>query len=223
MCDVNCINWGIENIRREEVENKKICEVGSYNVNGSFRDIVESFKPFEYIGIDIEAGPGVDIICSADNLVKKFDEDRFDMVITTCVFEHIRNWKISISNIKRVTKPGGIILFVVPSRWQLHSYPYDFWRYSKDDIKNIFTDCKILKIEERRTDANHCCVFAKIKKPLEFLRQDLSNYKLFSVIANKRIINFEDKYFKHLNYKILWLKTKIKGAVYRISRFLLSR
>lgn len=69
MCDMNCIKWGAKNLSREEVLGKRVIEVGSYDVNGSLPYIAELLGPAAYIGVDVVKGPGVDIVCSAENLV----------------------------------------------------------------------------------------------------------------------------------------------------------
>jgi len=97
MCDTNSLNWGKENLQRHEFENKRVIEIGSFDVNGSFRKIVTQFNPKEYIGTDLETGPGVDIVCSADRLVEKFGMESFDVIISTFVFEHINNWQECLS------------------------------------------------------------------------------------------------------------------------------
>ena len=135
MCDINCIRWGAKNLTNEEIKGKKVIEVGSYDVNGSLRYIIELLEPAKYIGVDIVKGPGVDIICSAEDLVERFGKESFDIVISTCTLEHIKDWKKSISDIKNICKPNGIILIIAPSDWPYHEYPYDFWRYKKEDIK----------------------------------------------------------------------------------------
>jgi len=54
MCHVSCIVFGVKNLTKKEINNKKVIEVGSYDVNGSLRPIIELFKPKEYIGVDIK-------------------------------------------------------------------------------------------------------------------------------------------------------------------------
>jgi hypothetical protein len=92
---------------------------------------LELLKPAEYVGVDITKGPGVDIICPAENLTEKFGRESFDVVIATCLLEHVRNWKKSVSNFKNICKSNGIILVIAPSKWTFHEFPYDFWRYKK--------------------------------------------------------------------------------------------
>jgi len=49
-----------------------VIDVGSLNVNGNLRIVVAPLLPKAYIGIDMRSGPGVDIVCRAENLVSKF-------------------------------------------------------------------------------------------------------------------------------------------------------
>jgi len=177
-------------LNETEVKDKRIVEVGSMDVNGSLRPILTKWNPAEYVGVDIEHGPGVEVLCPAGKMVEKFGKESFDLVISTCVLEHIRDWKEAISNIKNVCKRNGILLIIVPSNWPFHGYPHDYWRFGKRDMENIFSDCDILVLKEDATKPS--LVYAKIRKPEKFMEKDLSEYKLHSVILNKIIIDIND-------------------------------
>lgn len=218
MCNVNCIKWGAKNLTEENIKGKKIIEVGSYDVNGSLRYIVELLKPAEYVGVDIKEGSGVDIICPAENLTEKFGRESFDVVIATCLLEHVRDWKKSVSNFKNICKPNGIILIIAPSQWAFHEFPYDFWRYKKEDIKNIFSDCDILVLEEDPRPPS--LVYVKIRKPKMFAEKDLSDYKLYSIICKERRREINDRDLKSLYFKYLFLKSKIKDLLLKIGRII---
>ena len=69
------------NLKGEEIENKLILEVGSYNVNGSLRLLIESYCPLEYIGVDIEKGPGVDILCYNLYYIKLMIKEKLKNII----------------------------------------------------------------------------------------------------------------------------------------------
>jgi SAM-dependent methyltransferase len=168
MCDQNCINFGKENLFIDEIKGKRVIEVGSCDVNGSLKALVTLFEPIEYIGVDIEKGFNVDIVCNAQNLAKKFGKESFDVVISTEMIEHIADWKKVISNFKKICKPQGIILITTRSYgFGYHAYPCDFWRYEVEDMKNIFSDCEILKIYN---DAKNKGVFLKSKSPKILLK-----------------------------------------------------
>jgi len=221
MCNIDCFKWGGKNLIEEEIKGKRVIEVGSFDINGSLRYLVKLLSPSEYVGVDLLKGPGVDVICSADNLVQKFGKESFDAVISTCMLEHTRNWKKDISNIKNICKPNGIILIIVPSHWPYHEYPYDFWRYEKEDIKNIFSDCDILVLEE--DSQRPSLVYSKIRKPKEFIEKDLSQYQLHSVIVNKRINEIQDKDFRSLYFRLLVFKAKIRSALLKIGEIIFSK
>jgi len=185
MCHVGCIVFAVLNLDVSEVKGKRVIEIGSLDVNGSLRPIILDWQPSEYIGVDISKGKGVDVICNAENLEKMFGRESFDVVISTEMLEHVKNWRKVISNIKKICKPNGIILITTVSYgFPYHGYPYDYWRYEVSDMKNIFADCIIQKLEASR-DVK--AVFIKAKKPNCFVEHELSNYKLYSITANKRV------------------------------------
>lgn len=221
MCDVNCFKWGAKNLKDIDIFGKRIIEVGSYDVNGSLRYIVELLKPSEYVGVDIIEGSGVDLICPAENLVEKFGEQSFDVVLATCILEHLIDWRKAISNIKNVCKPNGIILIIVPFEWPFHEYPIDFWRYSKEDINNIFSDCEILNIEEDLHKPS--LVYAKIRKPNNFVEKNLADYKLFSIITGKRMLKITNNDTKSFHAIHLIFKQKLKDFIFRLGKFIFSK
>jgi SAM-dependent methyltransferase len=216
MCHISCIVFGTINLKESEVINRTLLDVGSYNSNGSLRSIYESYKPSEYIGVDIVGGPGVDVICNAECLLEYFSNKNFDIIVSTELLEHVRDWQAVISNLKALCKPGGIILITTRSYgFSYHAFPYDFWRYEFDDMKNIFSDCEILALEN---DANSPGVFIKIRKPILFQEVDLSSYQLFNIVANKRLTKFEDRYFKNRYFRLLLMRYKL----YQFAKSLLS-
>jgi len=84
----------------------KILEIGSYDVNGSIKNI---FLPSNYIGCDISPGENVDIVSFGHEL--NLEDNYFDLVISSEVFEHDRNYKKTFKNMYRMLKPNGAFLF----------------------------------------------------------------------------------------------------------------
>ena len=74
MCNRACIEFGQSQIRPEEVRGKRVIEVGALDVNGSLRSFVESLDPASYLGVDIQMGPGVDLVCNASDLLDRFEQ-----------------------------------------------------------------------------------------------------------------------------------------------------
>lgn len=186
MCNVAVIEFFIENVEIEEFEGKRVLEVGSKYINGSIRPFIERFmKPKEYIGVDIEPGRFVDVILPAERLVEYFGEESFDVVISTELLEHVRDWRLVVDNMKKVLKRGGYIYITTRSRgFPYHGYPYDFWSYELEDMVKIFSDFKIVCLKR---DPSMPGVFIKARKPEDWRPIKLSDIALYSMILGKRM------------------------------------
>jgi len=191
MCHASVIFFGVKNLTREDIENKRVIDVGSHNYNGNMSIVAAKMNPKEYIGVDMIPGPGVDVVCLAENLVEKFGEESFDTVISNELMEHARNWRDVISNMKRILKPGGNILLTTRGKgFKIHAYPHDYWRYDVEDMKKIFSD---FDIEILIPDPQAPGVLLKAKKPHNFKENDLSAIDLFSVVTGMRSLTLSDK------------------------------
>ena len=167
-----------KHLRKADVFNQTVLEVGSRNINGSVRDIILPFQPEQYIGTDMEAGDGVDVVLNALDLVTMYGEESFDIVVCAEMLEHCEHWKGAIANMKSVLKPGGMILLTTRSPgYPLHEYPSDYWRFTRSDMVNIFEDFYI-----RTFDDPSCSgVFVVGVKPNNWVSADLSNFEVGKV------------------------------------------
>ena len=84
----------------------KVLELGSFNINGGIRDFIEPWCQ-EYVGLDLQAGPGVDVVMSSHQYVKP---NYFDFVVTTETFEHNEHWKETLMVSWENLAPGGVII-----------------------------------------------------------------------------------------------------------------
>lgn len=92
----------------------------------------------KYIGCDIVQSSEnvVDNICPANDLC--FANDSFDTVFSTQVMEHVADHQGMVAEAFRVLKKGGYAIFTVPFSWELHEEPYDFFRFTKYGLKDLF-------------------------------------------------------------------------------------
>lgn len=109
--------------------NPVIIDVGAMDVNGSIR----IFAPNSgiYIGVDLEHGPGVDLVVKLDEPLP-FRDGFADAVISSSQLEHDDFFWQTFVEFIRVLKPGGYLYINTPSNGEYHRYPNDNWRFYPD-------------------------------------------------------------------------------------------
>ena len=124
----------------------QIVDIGSYDVNGSYRQFFRAMA-WNYRGIDLEAGPGVDIVLKSPYRLP-LPSHSIDLVISGQAFEHVEYFWISWLEMLRVLKPGGKIFLIAPSRGPEHRYPQDCWRFYPDGYRALakFGRCELLEV-----------------------------------------------------------------------------
>ena len=89
----------------------RVLEVGSLDINGSVRTL---FDGCEYVGVDVDAGPGVDLIGQGQDL--EFPSNEFDVTISGEVMEHNPFWVETLANMFRMTCRGGLVIVSCASK-----------------------------------------------------------------------------------------------------------
>lgn len=204
MCTAACIDFIRRHLRPEDVQGRAVLEVGALNVNGSVRPFVCALQPESYLGIDLQAGSGVDEICDAAELVSHFGAKRFDLLVSTELLEHVRDWRKVISEFKQVLKPGGLLLVTTRSAgFHYHAFPDDFWRYEASDLEVIFSDFNVEVIE---LDQSSPGVFLKARKPENFVMRIPVSHQLFSIITGRRSLDVTDADISAFHRRGKWQK-----------------
>lgn len=116
----------------------KILEVGSYNVNGSVREL---FDQTNYTGIDIVPGPGVDLVVAHwRHDFWSGTVDTFDLVVSTEMLEHDRRpWRTLISMCDAL-KDGGLLLVTARGNGFGDHNPPDRFRFMEQGFHDIIED-----------------------------------------------------------------------------------
>lgn len=129
-----------------ETESLCIYDLGSQDVNGSYRSIFSETQ-WKYHGIDMVPGNNVDIVLRTPYSWCEILSDSADVVISGQAFEHIQYFWITILEVTRILKPGGIVCILVPSSGPEHRYPQDCWRYYPDGLVSIADFAKLEVLE----------------------------------------------------------------------------
>lgn len=161
------INFVSRFLPKFRVEGRRILEVGSYNVNGSVRDILEPLGPSRYVGIDLEPQERyVDIVAEASGIIDTFGKEAFDVVVSTEMFEHCADWENAVDQMRDVLVPGG--LMVITTRavgFPLHCYPADHWRYTPEDFGIMFRDYRVIYLGDDHDLGSPGVMFVGVKQP----------------------------------------------------------
>jgi SAM-dependent methyltransferase len=116
----------------------RVLDVGARARSGISRR--DRFSGASYVGLDILAGPNVDVVGDAHALSHLFPANHFDVVYSFATFEHLRApWKVAVE-INRVLKPGGIVFTYSHQMLAIHDPPFDFWRFSDEAWRCLFTE-----------------------------------------------------------------------------------
>lgn len=127
---------------------QKIYEHGSV-LHGKLLDFGCGSKPYKSL-VKVEQYTGVDYVNEGhphdneqidifyDGKTIPVENDSFDSVLSSEVFEHVFNLEEVLGELHRVLKKGGVILITCPFVWKEHEVPNDFARYTHFALKHLF-------------------------------------------------------------------------------------
>lgn len=127
----------------EYFNNVSVIEMGSLNINGTVRDF---FNATKYVGVDLSEGPGVDLVCPAQEV--GFQDGSFDVAVSAECFEHNPYWAETFDNMHRLA--SKFVIFTCASdgreehgtrRSHPSTSPFTLdWDYYRNLNEQDFTD-----------------------------------------------------------------------------------
>ena len=142
--------------RKKYLDNRKdepllIVDLGSLDVNGSYRPHFD-VPSWTYRGIDMSPGKNVDIVLRNPYNWRELKSNSVDVLISGQAFEHIEFFWITMLEIERVLRPGGLCCIIAPSGGAEHGYPVDCWRFYTDGFAALarFARLEVVEVFTRR-------------------------------------------------------------------------
>lgn len=113
----------------------QVVEVGSADVNGSYRQLFSSMN-VEYVGVDLEAGSGVDLVAD-DPYSLPLESESADIVLSGQTLEHSEFFWRAFAEMARILRADGFLFLIVPSAGPIHRFPVDCYRFYPDALPAI--------------------------------------------------------------------------------------
>lgn len=76
----------------------------------------------------------LDFTTDADGLLPNVASERYDMVLSTQVLEHVASPQGYLREAFRILKPGGMLLLSTHGVYPDHGCPFDYWRWTADGL-----------------------------------------------------------------------------------------
>jgi len=102
------------------------------------------------VALDLRPTPGVHVVGDAAAL--GFAEATFDVVLCTEMLEHVPDPQRVIDEMRRVLRPGGLLLLTTRFLFPIHDAPHDYFRFTKYGLRHLLRRFEILELQEE-TDA----------------------------------------------------------------------
>jgi len=128
-----------EVVARHNLRHASVLEIGSLNVNGSVRGLFDG----PYLGIDMQDGPGVDLVMNAHALVSTpLDGEPFEVIVCTEMLEHDDLPWVTLENAYEHADAGAWLILTCRGYdergcFPLHGHPDDIYRFSCAGIRSL--------------------------------------------------------------------------------------
>lgn len=122
----------------------RILELGTKRSNPNHptnkKFMFSDINNIEYIMTDYQNGLDVDIVCDIHKINNTFETESFDLIISCSTFEHFKYPQLCSHNLMKILKINGIIFIQTHHSFPLHGYKYDYFRFSREALKSIFSN-----------------------------------------------------------------------------------
>ncbi|MBD2206522.1 methyltransferase domain-containing protein [Calothrix sp. FACHB-1219] len=191
------LNFKNKYLNNRESENLKILDIGSQDINGSYKPIF-NVPQWQYYGADMQGGNNVDIVLKNPYQWQEIKSNSIDVLISGQAFEHIEFFWITALEIARVLKADGLCCIIAPAGGYEHRYPVDCWRFYPDGFSALarFAQLEVLDVSTQWESLNYAdgsdrwqdsVLVAKKPKlsPKNLLKNQIKHWLLYKLVGAK--------------------------------------
>lgn len=116
----------------------RILEIGSREVTGKSTARAQ-FCNAEYVGFDFYEGPNVNVVGDAHRLSSYFSGQKFDIIYSSAVLEHLAMPWLVATEIAKLLKVGGTVFIETHFSYASHERPWHFFQFSDMALRALFS------------------------------------------------------------------------------------
>jgi len=115
-----------------------------------YKPLVEA-RGHRYVAIDLGVGEpdwgyhAIDALANTEDL--PFPEATFHGIMSIAVLEHTPFPRKVLHELNRALRPQGVLLIVVPTMWEEHQMPNDFYRFTRYGLQKLLEEAGFEVIE----------------------------------------------------------------------------
>lgn len=126
----------------------KVLNVGA---SGAIPDLLKKAGTFDFFSLDINPEKNPDIVCDVCNMKGVIEDNTYDVIVMMEVLEHIPDPSMAMAELKRILKPGGMLLGSTPFLFPIHDAPHDYYRYTIYGLKHLLREYTNVAIQPRNS------------------------------------------------------------------------
>lgn len=96
------------------------------------------FPGLRYVGVDMQPGPNVDLVCSAERI--GLPSGYAGTVLSIDALEHIWDVRSTIQEMYRLLRPGGHVVMTSVFAFRIHAHPDDYWRFTPSCFNRLLSE-----------------------------------------------------------------------------------
>jgi SAM-dependent methyltransferase len=142
-------------VRNSGLDPQRALEVGGVMGPNSLLRIPELEAADRYCLnlVSMASRDGITAVAGNANDMSAFEDETFDLIMSNATLEHDKHFWLSLTEMKRVLRPGGLLIISVPGyvkdperdrgRWtrtyKVH-FAFDYYRFSEQAVREVFFD-----------------------------------------------------------------------------------
>lgn len=169
----------------------KVLDIGSLDTSGdnyNYKSIFNEAK-WSYEGLDFKNGNNVDIVVEDIYNIQEINDKSYDVVVSGQLFEHLGFFWLTMGEIDRILKPGGICCIIAPSGGPKHGVEdTDCYRFYEDGMRALanYVNFDIIHASVNNNDnAKPWCDACLVAKKPGILHTDSNLENRVDILENK--------------------------------------